>query len=378
MAFADRERRLRVRANADNAEDALRARRFGAQGIGLCRTEHMFLGDRRELVERLILADTEDEREESLKALLPLQKQDFVELFEAMDGLPVTVRLLDPPLHEFLPDITELSVRVALAESRKDRTRTTCACSRPSTGCTSRTRCWGCAAYASAWSSPACSPCRYGPSRRRRPSARTAKGDPRAEIMIPLVGTVQELEIVREEADQVIAEVEAATGTELKLAIGTMIELPRAALTAGQIAEAAEFFSFGTNDLTQTVWGFSRDDVEASLLHGVPGEGHLRRLPLRDDRQGRRRLPGRSRRRGRPRHPPRPQARRLRRARRRPGVGPLLPRGGPRLRLLLAVPHPGGAAGGGPGGFTVDGQRPPLTESLVVSDPDSGREGRQS
>ncbi len=109
-----------MRANADNAEDAARARRFGAQGIGLCRTEHMFLGERRELVERLILADTDAEREQALGALLPLQKADFIELFEAMDGLPVTIRLLDPPLHEFLPDITELSVRVALAESRKD------------------------------------------------------------------------------------------------------------------------------------------------------------------------------------------------------------------------------------------------------------------
>lgn len=120
MAYADRVRRLRVRANADNAEDALRARRFGAQGIGLCRTEHMFLGERREMVEKLILADTDAEREAALEELLPLQKADFIELFEAMDGLPVTVRLLDPPLHEFLPDITELSVRVALAESRKD------------------------------------------------------------------------------------------------------------------------------------------------------------------------------------------------------------------------------------------------------------------
>ena len=203
MAYADRKRRLRVRANADNAEDALRARRFGAQGIGLCRTEHMFLGERRELVERLILADTRRRSARSaLAALLPLQKQDFVELFEAMDGLPVTVRLLDPPLHEFLPDITELSVRVALAESAaRSHTRTTCGCSRPCTGCTSRTRCWACAACASAWSSPACSPCRSGRSPRRPPSARTAKGDPRAEIMIPLVGTVQELEIVREEAD---------------------------------------------------------------------------------------------------------------------------------------------------------------------------------
>ena len=121
---------------------------------------------------------------------------------------------------------------------------------------------------------------------------KNAKGDPRAEIMIPLVGTVQELEIVREEADQVIAEVEAATGVELKLPIGTMIELPRAALTAGQIAEAAEFFSFGTNDLTQTVWGFTRDDVEAAFFTALPGEGHLRGLPVRDHRQGRRRRAG--------------------------------------------------------------------------------------
>ncbi|MCI0386992.1 pyruvate, phosphate dikinase, partial [Streptomyces sp. CNQ085] len=118
MTLADGERRLRVRANADNAEDAARARRFGAQGIGLCRTEHMFLGERRELVERLVLAETGEEREAALAALLPLQRGDFTELFEAMDGLPVTVRLLDPPLHEFLPDLTELSVRVALAEAR--------------------------------------------------------------------------------------------------------------------------------------------------------------------------------------------------------------------------------------------------------------------
>src|SRR5207248_8664477 len=118
MAYADRVRRLRVRANADNAEDAARARRFGAQGIGLCRTEHMFLGDRRALVEALILADTDEERERQLAELLPLQRDDFTGIFEAMDGLPVTIRLLDPPLHEFLPDITELSVRVAVAESR--------------------------------------------------------------------------------------------------------------------------------------------------------------------------------------------------------------------------------------------------------------------
>ncbi|MET7284675.1 pyruvate, phosphate dikinase [Streptomyces sp. NPDC005573] len=266
MAFADRKRRLRVRANADNAEDALRARRFGAQGIGLCRTEHMFLGDRRELVERLILADTQEEREESLKQLLPLQKKDFVELFEAMDGLPVTIRLLDPPLHEFLPDITELSVRVALAESRQEPHENELRLLQAVHRLHEQNPMLGLRGVRLGLVIPGLFTMQVRAIAEAAAERKAAKGDPRAEIMIPLVGTVQELEIVRDEADQVIAEVQAATGTALKLAIGTMIELPRAALTAGQIAEAAEFFSFGTNDLTQTVWGFSRDDVEASFF----------------------------------------------------------------------------------------------------------------
>ncbi|CAL9417128.1 Pyruvate, phosphate dikinase [Streptomyces sp. enrichment culture] len=266
MAFADRKRRLRVRANADNAEDALRARRFGAQGIGLCRTEHMFLGDRRELVERLILADTEAEREESLKGLLPLQKRDFVELFEAMDGLPVTIRLLDPPLHEFLPDITELSVRVALAESRQEPHENELRLLQAVHRLHEQNPMLGLRGVRLGLVIPGLFTMQVRAIAEAAAARKAAKGDPRAEIMIPLVGTVQELEIVREEADKVIAEVEAASGTRLKLSIGTMIELPRAALTAGQIAEAAEFFSFGTNDLTQTVWGFSRDDVEASFF----------------------------------------------------------------------------------------------------------------
>ncbi|GAA2955639.1 pyruvate, phosphate dikinase [Streptomyces enissocaesilis] len=266
MAYADRVRRLRVRANADNAEDALRARRFGAQGIGLCRTEHMFLGERRGLVERLILADTDDEREEALGALLPLQKADFIELFESMDGLPVTVRLLDPPLHEFLPDITELSVRVALAESRKDANENDLRLLQAVHKLHEQNPMLGLRGVRLGLVIPGLFAMQVRAIAEAAAHRKNAKGDPRAEIMIPLVGTVQELEIVREEADQVIAEVEAATGTKLKLTIGTMIELPRAALTAGQIAEAAQFFSFGTNDLTQTVWGFSRDDVEASFF----------------------------------------------------------------------------------------------------------------
>ncbi|MDX6313983.1 MAG: pyruvate, orthophosphate dikinase [Streptomyces sp.] len=266
MAYADRVRRLRVRANADNAEDASRARRFGAQGIGLCRTEHMFLGERRELVERLILADTDTERDEALSALLPLQKADFIELFEAMDGLPVTVRLLDPPLHEFLPDITELSVRVALAESRRDSNENDLRLLQAVHKLHEQNPMLGLRGVRLGLVIPGLFSMQVRAIAEAAAHRKNAKGDPRPEIMIPLVGTVQELEIVRDEAEKVIAEVQAATGTDLKLTLGTMIELPRAALTAGQIAEAAEFFSFGTNDLTQTVWGFSRDDVEASFF----------------------------------------------------------------------------------------------------------------
>ncbi|MER8043101.1 pyruvate, phosphate dikinase [Streptomyces sp. NPDC094032] len=266
MAYADRVRRLRVRANADNAEDASRARRFGAQGIGLCRTEHMFLGERRQYVERLILADTDEEREESLKALLPLQKQDFVELFEAMDGLPVTVRLLDPPLHEFLPDITELSVRVALAEARKEPHENDLRLLQAVHRLHEQNPMLGLRGVRLGLVIPGLFTMQVRAIAEAAAQRVDAKGDPRVEIMIPLVGTVQELELVREEAEEVIAEVRAQTGVDLALALGTMIELPRAAVTAGQIAEAAEFFSFGTNDLTQTVWGFSRDDVEASFF----------------------------------------------------------------------------------------------------------------
>ncbi|MFC4493179.1 pyruvate, phosphate dikinase [Streptomyces ovatisporus] len=266
MAYADRVRRLRVRANADNAEDASRARRFGAQGIGLCRTEHMFLGERRSLVERLILADTEEERDEALEALLPLQKGDFVELLESMDGLPVTVRLLDPPLHEFLPDITELSVRVALAESRKDANENDLRLLQAVHRLHEQNPMLGLRGVRLGLVVPGLFTMQVRAIAEAAAERRASGGDPRAEIMIPLVGTVQELEIVREEAEAVITEVEERHAVELNLTLGTMIELPRAALTAGQIAESADFFSFGTNDLTQTVWAFSRDDVEASFF----------------------------------------------------------------------------------------------------------------
>ncbi|MDT0345247.1 pyruvate, phosphate dikinase [Streptomyces litchfieldiae] len=262
MGYADAARRLGVRANADTALDAARARRFGATGVGLCRTEHMFLGERRELVERLILAGADDEeRRAVLDALLPLQRADFRELFLAMDGLPVTVRLLDPPLHEFLPDLTELSVRVALERNEAD-VRLLAAVRRLH----EQNPMLGLRGVRLGLVVPGLFAMQVRAIAEAASERRLAGGDPLPEIMIPLVGTVQELELVRDEAEAVVAEVERARGVRLAIPLGTMIELPRAALTAGQIAESADFFSFGTNDLTQTVWGFSRDDVEASFF----------------------------------------------------------------------------------------------------------------
>ncbi|GIL25242.1 pyruvate, phosphate dikinase [Actinocatenispora comari] len=273
MTRADEVRCLGVRANADTPEDAARARRFGAQGVGLCRTEHMFLGDRRQHVERLILADTDDERESALSALLPLQRDDFVGIFTAMNGLPVTVRLLDPPLHEFLPDITELSVRVALAEARGDANENDLRLLQAVHKLHEQNPMLGLRGVRLGLVIPGLFTMQVRAIAEAAAQCRAAGGNPHAEIMIPLVGTVQELEIIRAEAEDVLAEVSRESGEQLHCLIGTMIELPRAALTAGQIAGAAEFFSFGTNDLTQTVWGFSRDDVEAAFFSAYLEKG---------------------------------------------------------------------------------------------------------
>ncbi|WP_433478104.1 pyruvate, phosphate dikinase [Spirillospora sp. CA-142024] len=264
MEHADSRAALKVRANSDNPEDSARARRFGAAGIGLCRTEHMFLGDRRQLVEELILAEDDTERQAALDALEPLQRSDFEGIFEAMDGLPVTIRLIDPPLHEFLPDITELSVRVALAgddADAKDR-RLLDAVNRLH----EQNPMLGLRGVRLGLAIPGLFGMQVRAIAEAAAARRLAGGDPRPEIMIPLVGAVQELEAVRDEARGILDRVRESSGVDVPALIGTMIELPRAALTAGQIAEAAEFFSFGTNDLTQTAWGFSRDDVEAAFF----------------------------------------------------------------------------------------------------------------
>jgi pyruvate,orthophosphate dikinase len=262
LGWADEVRRLRVRANADTPEDAAKAREFGAEGIGLCRTEHMFMAeDRLPIVREMILARDEDERRASLERLLPMQQADFEGIFEAMAGLPVTIRLLDPPLHEFLPSLEE-----ATSQAMRDRIRQLQEAN-PMLGTRG---------------------CRLGLQfpdiyemqvraivRAARAVAERTGGAPLVEIMHPLVGFREELARLRELTDRVAAE-----EPTVSYLCGTMIELPRAALRADEISEEADFFSFGTNDLTQTTLGFSRDDAEGKFLTYYLEHGVLERNPF--------------------------------------------------------------------------------------------------
>jgi len=266
MDHADGARRLRVRANADTPEDAARSRAFGAEGIGLCRTEHMFLGSRRTIVERVILAGSPVSRRAALDELLPLQREDFVGILEAMDGLPVVIRLLDPPLHEFLPDYTSLSVKVALAESRGTPDKEAEALLRQVQQMHEQNPMLGTRGVRLGLIVPDLFQLQVRAIAEATARLRTAGKDPRPEIMVPLIAAVEELVVIRLQSEKTLARVAEETGVRLDIPIGTMIELPRAALTAGRIAEEADFFSFGTNDLTQTTWGFSRDDVEAAFF----------------------------------------------------------------------------------------------------------------
>ena len=269
LEWADEFRKLGVRANADNPDDAQLSRDFGAEGIGLCRTEHMFLGDRKQIIQTFILNEDEEIRQKAADQLYEAQTGDFYGMFKAMDGLPVIVRLLDPPLHEFLESPRALEVEIAKAE----------AAGAPAAELAEKR-----ALLAKIDSFVEANPmlglrgCRLGivypilPVLQVRAIATAAAKlkkeglDPKPEIMIPLVSTVKELAKLREVAEGVIAEVAQAEGVELELEIGTMIELPRAAVTADEIATQADFFSFGTNDLTQTTFGFSRDDVEGEFI----------------------------------------------------------------------------------------------------------------
>jgi len=284
MTHADDSRRLGVRANADNGPDCARARRFGAGGVGLVRTEHMFLGERRQLVEDLILAGTDDvARRAALDALEPLQRGDFGEILEAMDGLPVTIRLIDPPLHEFLPDFTDLSVKVALEgdNASAQDVRLLEAVHRLH----EQNPMLGLRGVRLGLVIPGLFDMQVRAIAHATADRLAAGGDPQPEIMIPLVATVQELEITRESAERVLSEVAEETGAEVHALIGTMIEVPRAAVTAGEIAKSADFFSFGTNDLTQMTWAFSRDDVEGAffspyIAKGIFGESPFETLDV--------------------------------------------------------------------------------------------------
>ena len=264
LSHADKVRRLRVRANADTPLDSTRAIAFGAEGIGLCRTEHMFLGDRRPLVERAILSAPEsDERQAAFNELEKLQKQDFLEMLEVMDGKSMTVRLIDPPLHEFMPALIELETKVAVGKATGTLDPADEAMLVEVRRMHEQNPMLGLRGVRLGIYLPGLFALQM---RALCEAAAELVGrglDPRPEIMVPLVGSVRELQLVREEGEGIIASVAAARGVDLSgVSIGAMIELPRAAMTAEDLAEEADFFSFGTNDLTQTVWGFSRDDVE--------------------------------------------------------------------------------------------------------------------
>jgi pyruvate,orthophosphate dikinase len=275
LQWADGLRKMGVRANADTPEDARRAREFGAQGIGLARTEHMFLGERLPIVQRAILASTDDERDAALEDLLLLQRQDFIGIFRAMDGLPVTIRLLDPPLHEFLPNSKELAIelermRIASQIAKLEAIEQMATEERSLLEAVERME----------ESNPMLGlrGCRLGivfPGLYKMQvraileaacECKKAGGKPGVEIMIPLVGMARELEILRGECVEVAQAVIKSVGVKVNYLIGTMIEVPRSALTAGEVAGFADFFSFGTNDLTQMTYAFSRDDAEGKFL----------------------------------------------------------------------------------------------------------------
>jgi pyruvate,orthophosphate dikinase len=279
LGWADRIRKghLAVRANADTGEDAANARRFGAEGIGLCRTEHMFLGeDRLPVVRRMILAETPEEEGAALEELRAVQKDDFVDILEAMDGLPVTVRLLDPPLHEFLPSTEELEIKEATGTLTPEEEKLLHAAKvwhefNPMLG-TRGVRLG------------VIKPGLYSMQVRALMEAArerlAAGGKPKVEVMIPLTVTRQELGLARSWATEAIEAETAGLKKKPEVSIGTMIETPRAALRADEIAEEADFFSFGTNDLTQMTFGFSRDDVEGRMMSAYLEAGLLKRNPF--------------------------------------------------------------------------------------------------
>ncbi|MBN9084724.1 MAG: pyruvate, phosphate dikinase [Rhizobiales bacterium 62-17] len=276
MGWADKVRRMKVRTNAETPVDARVARNFGADGIGLCRTEHMFFeGDRIVAVREMILADDEKGRRAALAKLLPMQRQDFAELFEIMSGLPVTIRLLDPPLHEFLPHTEEEIAEVAQAMNTSAEKL-----KRRAAELHEFNPMLGFRGVRIAIAYPEIAEMQARAIFEGAVEASKKTGQPvTAEVMVPLVMTKAELDLTKARIDAMAEAVEKETGVKVPYIVGTMIELPRAALRAGEIAESAEFFSFGTNDLTQTALGISRDDA-ASFLGPYTTKGILASDPF--------------------------------------------------------------------------------------------------
>jgi pyruvate,orthophosphate dikinase len=313
MVRADEARRLRVRANADTPSQSANAVERGAEGIGLCRTEHMFLGEERvAAVRTMIFAATAEEEQSAYETLLPLQRDDFVGIFREMDGKPVTVRLLDPPLHEFLPNQVDLAVAVAVAQEKGAGEAEVEGEAMPLAEAEEllakvndlheANPMLGLRGVRLGIVKPGLYAMQVRAIVEAACQVKADGGDPRVEIMIPLAATREELAQLREELEPAAAEVLEERGQDLDILWGTMIELPRAAVTAGEIAEVAEFFSFGTNDLTQTAFGFSRDDIgkflglyeERKLVPANPfvtidrpGVGRLMRIACEDGRASR-------------------------------------------------------------------------------------------
>jgi len=276
MEWADELRRMDVRTNAETPADAKSARSFGAEGIGLCRTEHMFFDGERIIAAReMILSETEEDRRKALAKLLPMQRSDFIELFEIMAGLPVTIRLLDPPLHEFLPhtdkDIEEVAAAMGVDAEKLRRRNVALQESNPMLGHR------GCRL---AVSYPEIAEMQVRAIIEAAIEAGKKAGKAVVpEIMVPLVGMTAELDYVKDRIDAVVKDIMEETGESVEYMVGTMIELPRAALRAQEIAKSAEFFSFGTNDLTQTTFGISRDDAQM-FLTTYEAKGIIKRDPF--------------------------------------------------------------------------------------------------
>jgi pyruvate,orthophosphate dikinase len=276
MSWADKTRKLKVRTNAETPLDARTAREFGAEGIGLCRTEHMFFdGTRIVAMREMIMADTVEDRKKALAKILPMQRQDFIELFKIMRGLPVTIRLLDPPLHEFLPNTREEMAEVAAAAGVSvDAVQARAAQLHESNPMLGHRGCRLGITYPEIYEMQARAIFEAAAAVHKE-IGETVE----AEIMIPLVSIPRELSLMKAAVERVAAEVEKATGFKAPYLIGTMIELPRAALLAGEIAKDAQFFSFGTNDLTQTTYGLSRDDA-ARFIASYERQGIIKKDPF--------------------------------------------------------------------------------------------------